>query len=129
MASLNEQILERKKRLQALAQKASIAHGETLGTPSERVETSAASEFKRIKKDAEVPNIELSASAQEPASVKPETMASVGNERFDIARKPTSDLEDKLRPDLEELEERTQEAIKRLVRQRLLTQDVEAENN
>ncbi|CEP61898.1 Ntc20p LALA0_S04e03180g [Lachancea lanzarotensis] len=126
MASLNEQFEERKKRLQLLARK-------TCGDGSRQNHTGAGDrvpegeehEAKKLKLDAQIsgssPSFEAKPVADDIDDVV-ETEVTV--EHFTV-KKPTSDLEAKLRPDLDELERRTNQAIQRLVRQRYfgITQD------
>ncbi|SCV03073.1 LAME_0H07492g1_1 [Lachancea meyersii CBS 8951] len=133
MASLHEQLQERRKRLQLLAGKAQGEHGQTSAVEiTDNDEGREESEVKKPKVSTGYSGTGLhdnSADDERADSlVDYAENEAVDTELHESKRKPTSDLEEKLRPDLDELEKRTDDAIQRLVRQKYFASSTENDN-
>ncbi|SCU84869.1 LADA_0D04324g1_1 [Lachancea dasiensis] len=133
MSSLQDQLNERKKRLELLASKG-LRTG-TLSDDTRKTQDRAIAEAEIVgaESNSSSPFVSLHDTphrdSSEKAPNKPnENSRDENSEKVATMIKPTSDLQKKLQPDLDELENRTQEAIKRLVRQRLLTESSTVED-
>ncbi|CUS24481.1 LAQU0S16e02674g1_1 [Lachancea quebecensis] len=138
MSSLQEQIASRKRRLEALKEKRVNSAIQQPHLPNEALGEEDTPVLKKSKgyeiQVTEGPSKQennIGISSEDLSGIRPPVdqnqeedtdTDSDANGELASKIKPTSDLKEKLRPQLEELEERTQEAIKRIVRKRLLTQ-------
>ncbi|KAM3162936.1 hypothetical protein ACU8KH_03202 [Lachancea thermotolerans] len=138
MSSLQEQIASRKRRLESLKGKHSDSDVQQPHLPNEphgEEDTPVSKKPKELEEKVIESPVKQDNDMDPPSQNFPDPRSPTdesqeegvdtdsGTDDEQTSKlTPTSDLKEKLRPQLDELEKRTQEAIKRLVRQRLLTQ-------